>query len=453
MIEEGSAANKVLCLAYDQFDAAGINLESVTWEYHVVQICRLITIGILAALEAQEGTVDRLDEQQRKLVKFYAERFLGDLSADEFKAAISAVKSFGDKANDLWEKWGGPIAGVVNIVLERLKLQAVELDDSFRSEMAKDESLRYHLTRMSEIVRALDFRSIYVLIDRVDEIELTATDAAASFVFIRPMLVDLPTLEADGYGFKFFLWDAMKSEFAGSGLRTDRVALHELQWSPADLQKMIGERLSSYSDGRIRNLKQLFCDLNGLDVDALAAHLAEGSPRDLIRLMATVVAEETRVDQDKQCIAIDSLWRGVSQFSATRSEELFPGGLAELRKVGASGSVTFTVNKLANDIYRVTTQATRARVQNWRNTGMIDQIGDVPNPGNRPLYLFGPVDLRLAVAMLSNSHPEEVLGNFALLCPACGRTAISDQVEITCLGCSHRFALGEAQSLVEACTA
>jgi len=450
MIEEGSAESGVLCLAYDRFDAAGMAIDEITWEFHVIQICRLITTGILAALEAEEGAVDRLDENQQRLVKFYAERFLGDLSADEFKESIRAVKTFGDKANDLWEKWGGPIAGVVNIVLERLKLQAIQLDDSFRTEMTKDESLRYHLERMSDIVRSLGFKSIYVLVDRVDEIELTTTDASNSFRFVRPLLVDLPTLEGKGFGFKFFLWDAMKGEFAVGGLRTDRVALHELQWSPADLQKMIGERLSSYSEGRVDSLNELFCDRKDLDIDALASHLAEGSPRDLIRLIATVVAEETRVQQNQECISMEAFWDGVTQFSAVRAEELFPGGLTELRKIGAAGSLTFTVNRLANDVYRVTTQAARARVQNWRNTGMVDQIGEVPNPGNRPLYLFGPIDLRLAIAMLPNSHPEEVLGNFALACPACGQTAISDQTEITCLGCSHRFGLNDARSLLEA---
>jgi hypothetical protein len=168
--------------------------------------------------------------------------------------------------------------------------------------------------------------------------------------------------------------------------------------------------------------------------------------------MARVVAEETRVSDDKTCITSDALWRGVAAFSEIRVNELFPGQLTEIRRVGASGAVTFTVNRLANDIYRVTTQAARARVQGWTRTGMVAQIGDVPNPGNRPMYLYGPVDLRLALAMLPNSPPDEVLAKFALICPECEAIAISDEAKITCMRCSHRFALGDAKSLVEVCT-
>jgi len=215
---------------------------------------------------------------------------------------------------------------------------------------------------------------------------------------------------------------------------------------------MIARRLSAFSDGEVTSLRDLIQERDELDVDTLAAHLAAGSPRDLIRLMAWVVAEETRVSDDKTCITPASFWRGVTGFSAERADELFPSQLVEIRRVGAAGGLTFTVNRLANDIYRVTTQAARARVQGWMRTGLVARIGELPNPGNRPMYLYGPVDLRLALAMLPNSEPDEVLANYALICPACSAVAISDAREISCMKCSHRFSLGDAKSLVELCT-
>jgi hypothetical protein len=85
------------------------------------------------------------------------------------------------------------------------------------------------------------------------------------------------------------------------------------------------------------------------------------------------------------------------------------------------------------------------------NTGLVAQIGEVPNPPNRPMYLYGPVDLRLALAMIPNIAPEEILANYALICPGCEAVAITDEAEITCTVCSHRFKLADAQSLIEAC--
>jgi hypothetical protein len=293
---------------------------------------------------------------------------------------------------------------------------------------------------------------VYILVDKVDEIELTGTDASRTFQFVRPLLVDLPTLEEGALGFKFFLWDAIEPDFRAAGVRRDRVPVHSLQWSTDDLKAMIGQRLSAFSGGRVTSLSALMENPGGFDVDTLTAHLAGGSPRDLIRLMASVVAEETRVSDDKDCVTMDALWRGLKSFSEERAGELFPTQLAEIRRVGAAGNVTFTINRLANDIYRVTTQAARARVQGWSRTGMVDQIGELPNPGNRPMNLYGPVDLRLAIAMLPNSTPDEVLANFALICPACQTVAISDATEISCMGCSHRFELREARSLIELCS-
>ncbi len=75
------------------------------------------------------------------------------------------------------------------------------------------------------------------------------------------------------------------------------------------------------------------------------------------------------------------------------------------------GSPTFTVNRLANDIFRISTQAARSKVQKWTNTGLVGQIGDLPNRGNRPMYLYGAADPRLAIAMLPGEPVDEICAN------------------------------------------
>jgi hypothetical protein len=291
-----------------------------------------------------------------------------------------------------------------------------------------------------------------VLIDRVDETPLTTMDAASTFAFMRPLLVDLPTLEHPHLGYKFFLWDSIGDDYKAHGARPDRIPIYELQWSVTDLKTMISQRLKAFSDGRVTALNELFCSEVKLDVDTLAANLAAGSPRDLIRLMERVVAEETRTSTDSECVGLVALWAGIRSFSEIRATELFPGQLPELRRVGATGALTFTVNTLANDIYRVTNQAARARVQGWQNTGMVGKVDEQLNPPNRPMYVYGPIDIRLAIAMMSNFTPQEVMANYVLVCPACEAVTISDRQEILCQVCSHRFGLSDARSLVEVCT-
>ena len=265
-------------------------------------------------------------------------------------------------------------------------------------------------------------------------------------------MTDLPTLELPGLGFKFFLWDLIEEDLRATGGRPDRVPIFRLSWSADDLQQMISRRLSALSSGRVSRLTDLFCSDVEVNVDVLMAHLASGSPRDLIRMMAQVVAEQTRIRDDAECITADALWRGVKLFADQRSEELISRYLPDVRRIGARGLVTFTISQIASDVFRVTTQAARSKVQKWDQTGLIAQIGELPNPGNRPMHLYGAIDPRLAIAMLRTASPEEVLGNYVLVCPECKGLVISDRNTIVCRHCNHEFELGDAQSLLELCS-
>ena len=106
---------------------------------------------------------------------------------------------------------------------------------------------------------------------------------------------------------------------------------------------------------------------------------------------------------------------------------------------------------LANDVFRVSENAIRPKIQSWQNAGAVARIGDVPNPGNRPLYLYGTADLRLAVSSLPNIGVEDVFGNYLLLCPKCDRLNISDRNEFSC-ECGSTVSLDQAKSLYQVCT-
>jgi hypothetical protein len=340
---------------------------------------------------------------------------------------------------------------VVGAILAFFGLPQLGLSMAAEDE-SRPESLRADLERLARIAQSLGFDSIYVLVDRVDEIGLTTTDASKTLQFIHPLVTDLPTLELDGVAFKFFLWDLIEQDLRESGGRPDRVPIYTLEWSTGDLEQMISRRLAALSGGRITRLSELFCPEVGLNVDLLMANLAGGSPRDLIRMMSRVVAEQTRMTDDATCIGSEALWRGVRLFSDERADELVHRYLGDVRRIGARGQVTFTINQLASDVFRVTTQAARSRVQKWEQTGLISQIGELPNPGSRPMHLYGAVDPRLAIAMLKTASPEEIVGNYILFCPQCKRLVISDREQIVCPQCNHEFGLGEAPSLLELCS-
>lgn len=263
------------------------------------------------------------------------------------------------------------------------------------------------------------------------------------------MLLDLPTLETQGTGFKFFLWDEIGDAYRTGGGRPDRIQMLSLNWSVADLSQMLSQRLSVFSGERVTFLNDLLCDGVPVDVHALAAHLASGSPRDMIRTSKAVIDEETRVSAESTCVREESIWRGVQLFSEQRTQELFSPYLTDIKRVGRP---TFVVNELASDVFHITTQGARAKVQNWMATGIVKQVGEKPNPPNRPMHLYGIVDLRVAITAMSGTEVRLVLGNFVIQCPQCSSVSVSAETNISCPSCGEQFALGEARSLLEVCS-
>jgi hypothetical protein len=449
MIEDYSASSgDFLCVTYDSFDQSpGFNPKTVDLAYHLNQICRLLLLGILSHLDEHPEVSDRLSAHQKAVLKFGAERFLGSLSIQEFETALRSVKNLGDKASDVWRKYGGPIAVAIQALLARAGLNDVKVPTELASEIRRDETLRYQFEALIGIAQSMGFRSTYVLVDKVDEIPSTASDAEATFDLIRPLATDLPTLETPGCGFKFFLWDHIGTMYREGGGRPDRVQILELDWSTTQLQEMLEQRLLAYSDGQVSHLTQMMCDPT-LNLDLLVAYLAQGSPRDMIRVTKSIINEETRVSTESLCLSENSVWAGIKRFAENRSQELYPEGmLADLRRVH---SPTFTINFVASDVFHTSTEAGRSKIQKWLSAGIVKQVGEVPNKGNRPLHLYGIVDLRVAISMLTDSEIELVLGNFAILCPQCGGLAISAETSIGCTHCGLNFQLDGAPTVLDA---
>ena len=212
---------------------------------------------------------------------------------------------------------------------------------------------------------------------------------------------------------------------------------------------MLSERLKAYSNNKISSFNELLESNRHIDAHNLIAYFSHGSPRDMVRICKAIINEQTRMDTTSKFIKENLFWMGFKNFADIRSEELFGALLPDLRKIGA---VTFTINGIASDVFRISQQAARAKVQKWMSNGSVAKIGELPNPGNRPMHLYGLLDPRLAVALRPGQETELVLGNYVLACPSCGKLCVSDREQITCDGCFDSFELSGARSMLEICS-
>ena len=165
--------------------------------------------------------------KQKSGFSLFVQRFLGSMTEEQFAKAVKAIKSLPEKAGELLRRFSGPLSGVVTAVLMAFGLPALNIRAA--EALAEDQTKLCGWTlSASSISRAIGFESIYVLVDRVDEISLTATDASKTLRFIQSLATDLPTLELPGMGFKFFLWDLIEDDLCeprgstGPGSRSSR---------------------------------------------------------------------------------------------------------------------------------------------------------------------------------------------------------------------------------------
>lgn len=447
MLEQASHNSKdYLCIVYDDFLLPeNAKLSDIDLTYHIRNVNELITLSILLECSNQNIKKNDLPNGLVKVLKESISIYLGKYSQQVHSGSIGKFKNIGDKASDIWESYGGKISLLVNGVLDYLGAGSVDLSALAKNPENYDQSHQFYLKKLGEISKAIGYKSIYVLVDRVDETSLTSSDAEKSYAFIRPLISDLHILETSNIAFKFFLWDQIHSHYSTDGARPDRVKIYKLNWSVREIHAMLTERLRSFSDKKTTSLNQMVeTDLNA---HLLVSYVAERSPRDLIRACGRIVDEQVRISDNDDLISENAMWSGIESFCNERSEELFPQHITELKKVGAP---TFTNRMLANDIFRKSENAIRPKIQSWQSSGAVDRIGDVPNPGNRPLYLYGLTDIRLCVAALANTSTADIFGNYLIECFACKRINITDQDQFDC-SCGSHNKLSGSKSIYELC--
>lgn len=211
---------------------------------------------------------------------------------------------------------------------------------------------------------------------------------------------------------------------------------------------MLSRRLAAYSEGRITNLNDLVEVGVTLNIHKLICLLSIGSPRDVIRLAQRIVDEHTRVVDDGSPLTMRSIEAGIQKFSRERCMELYGSKTEEISKIGM---VSFTIGDLANDIFRISHQAARNKIQNYMSVGAIFKSGEIENPGNRPLHQYSVADPRLAVLVLSSYSLEEVLSAVCFMCRRCDELLVREGPNVACHECALEFGVGEEDTVLTHC--
>jgi hypothetical protein len=435
-----------LCLTYDAF--AAVAARGGALAAHQLELCRILTLAILSRLEASPAEVVFLSDHERQLVKVAAQQFIGGLGLGEYQAAVAAVKTLGDKAGDFWKKYGGPVAAGVALLMKKAGLDDVNISVTLQQQAldTSTASTYYFLSQLIAIAKDLGWEAVYFLVDKVDETPATTNNAEAAGKLIFELVSDLPTLETPGAAFKFFFWDQMEQYLRAEGLRGDRVEIVNLGWTVDELSEMLTRRLRAFSNGRLDSFNQLVESTATVDSHLLLVHLSHGSPRDMIRMARSIVKEHTRMPSEPEFISSLTLARGIKEFSKESTLEKFGRFQSDFSRIPRA---SFTLTELAS-VFKISTTGVTNKLNAWIPTGAVRPLGTRPNPGAKPLNLYGFTDLRIVIAS-SSERMGEVLSTSAVECGACFSLIYADEAELDCPSCGTKVTKADARSLLDVC--
>jgi hypothetical protein len=166
---------------------------------------------------------------------------------------------------------------------------------------------REALEDLARLVRAAQFRGLYVLLDGLDEWALSGASVDVLIKLLQPLLGSPALLFNSGVTFKFFLPQSCEQAIS-SQFRLDKIRPYALSWTSQQLQRFLAHRLTVYSQisdtgrrGRVERFQAL-CDDTIVDLDGQLVEAAQHSPRRLIELGRRIFEQHCRSVDDANAL-------------------------------------------------------------------------------------------------------------------------------------------------------
>ena len=347
------------------------------------------------------------------------------MTGDKLQELIKELRSLSEKFKDFWRDNVGFLESAINFLLKNYELPPIDLPNAKQEEKRLSESYKHQLDILHRLIRQIGFKSIYILVDKLDETEKTGNDPEKTYQLLKPIVKDLELLGLSGYGFKFFLWDKIEPFFREDA-RPDRISQYNLKWSRSLLEKVLSKRLIAFSNDNIRKFEDILSEPVGYPIDTVLCVLANKSPRNLIRLCEKIFSVQAEIDPDSSKKSSDAIDKGSILYCEQISTELYgPEIVKELQRVGRE---LFTINYLSSSVFKTAHENTsRNRVTKWQKLGVIKQVGVVSSPeARRPLNLYYVSDPTLIRIIHRSSLLKDFIMDRWLPCAKCESDNLMD---------------------------
>jgi len=305
-------------------------------------------------------------------------------------------------ASKRWDALSKLVGNIADIFAKKVDKDADiggAVQDLLKNTSASASGGRVLLEKLVDTVKIFSFSGIVVLVDKVDETEITTNSAQNTAQLISPILSHVQLLEVEGFAWVFFLWGDIRPHFEKEGkIRLDKIANTSIEWSVPFLKKMLNERVRFFSDKRLE-FSALFAseiDVEGNAEDLI--RLSMRSPRELVRLLDIIVAEhDAKYASLDKVVLLDnqSLDAGKDKYVTTRIYDLFDR--ETVRQVCRVAKMQF-INKDLQSAFRISASGARNKIIAWQAAGIIKQTGtraQEGDQGGKPNYEYTVTDARI----------------------------------------------------------
>ena len=446
MIESWCKDKPILCVTYDRFELSGQGLEQVNLNYHLKNIISKSLLNLVFWLSEYPDTLTNFSKDDKRNLSILCHTYLGDITGGKVNEILNDIKSVPEKIKSFWNKNIGILDSLLHFLLKKYELPKLDLPEVNESGKTVSQSFKYQLELIYELATRLHFKAIYILIDKVDETNLTTNDADATFKLIEPLLKDLETHGIKGYAFKYFLWDRVYHKVL-EGARADRIPIHSLIWSREKLREMLKKRLMAFSNESISSLDQILSNPYPFTIDEVVTILGWRSPRNVIRVCQEMIAEQTLHNVDVKILAASVLDRSSLKISEKISEELY--GTEVVSETKKLDREVFTINHLATNIYKSSVNAVRPRVAGWVDKGFLFHVGGDKSTSTKPINVYYVGDPRVNRIINSRLNVMDWLMKNWFPCSHCDADIIlnlehiSSGIEVDCWFCKRPVSLKE----------
>jgi hypothetical protein len=405
MIEKRAKESKnILAITYTNHDLSEFKkIEDVNLNYHLTYLNRLLLISFFNRINDADFNFDfTFTFSERQYLYKLARIYLYDTPASFPNQAILSLKTLEDYAVDLWKGFKEPIT---NVIKQISKSKGLEVDLSkIEIDRKLELSHKDNTFNIIALLKKSGYNSIYILIDKVDEQNLTGNNPVASFTLISDLIKDLELLETPNLSFKFFLWDALKP-YAVEAARPDRVFSYNLNWTWSQIVLMLSKRAEAYSNGKIKNFESLFDNRRSLGRIVLFSEL---SPRDCVRICNRILSEQFKENQNSKTFSETAVNRSIEFFCREKGQELIVNS-TNLKYLTKTNKVSFTIEELVTAKVAADSPAIRNIINPWTTAGYLKKIGLVERKNAKSVNEYAFQDIRLAFMATPTLNLDEFI--------------------------------------------